>query len=240
MSAQGDLEFRTGKNKAREILSFKETLRIYFSLKEIEIRIKEKIVYRKAYEHVLGSNQGKEWLLHLTVEQAVYAKRSSKDGQIEAAMHDSLTIISHEHHGTTYKNGELKRKLLQGANFRCSQSNVNIRGLKVRIPLTANPQTVWIRAELVPDGNVHAQACVIGGEKDDPAHRLSILVRYRTTREDVQKEIWYTNEAPGNIKKLNTLVDSLEDKDPDWTAKQPRRFLDLDHSRQRFLTSYTS
>ena len=33
----------------------------------------------------------------------------------------AFDLISHERHGGTYKNGELKRKLLQGANFHCAQ-----------------------------------------------------------------------------------------------------------------------
>lgn len=106
--------------------------------------------------------------------------------------------------------------------------------------MEANTQTVCVRVDLVPEGTLHPHERINGGEAGDPAHRLSIQIRYRTVHENAQKRFWYRTSAQGNIKKLNSLVDFLEDKDGDWIATQPRRFLDRDYSRKRFKTSYTS
>jgi hypothetical protein len=40
-------------------------------------------------------------------------------------------------------------------------------------------------------------------------------------------------ERKNNIMKLNSLVDFLEDKEEEWTERQPRRFLDRNSGRGR-------
>ncbi len=243
------LEFRFSKAQAQKILSSGSTPRIYFSPTDIEIRLNEKVVYTKPVERLLGSLQGAEWLSQLILEREALQATLYKDEHTEAEPRGDLGLVSHAHRGATWKNGELKRRLLQGANFHCCQlkshgahieNRVVVRGVQLTIPLKANTQTVWVRADLVPEGTYHPHECINGGEADDPAHRLSIQIRYRTIHENTPEESRFRTSGQGNIKKLNSLVDFLEDKDEDWIAKQPRRFLDRDHSRKRFKTSYTS
>ncbi|KAL6718105.1 hypothetical protein ACLMJK_004191 [Lecanora helva] len=237
------------KAQAQKILSFGSTPRIYFSPTDIEIRLNEKVVYTKPIERLLGSLQGAEWLSQLILEREALQATLYKDEHTEAEPHGDLGLVSHAHRGATWKNGELKRRLLQGANFHCCQlkshgahieNRVVVRGAQLTIPLKANTQTVCVRVDLVPEGTYHPYKCINGGEADDPAHRLSIQIRYRTIHENTPEESWFRTSGQGNIKKFNSLVDFLEDKDEDWIAKQPRRFLDRDHSRKRFKTSYTS
>ncbi|KAL8718407.1 MAG: hypothetical protein Q9225_004450 [Loekoesia sp. 1 TL-2023] len=247
-SAEFPLEFRTSNTQAQKIYSFGSTLRIYFSPTDIEIRVNKEVVYTKPIERLLGSLQGAEWLSQLILEKQASPGAPYGDEYAEAKYHSGLGLVSHERHGSTYKNGELKRKLLQSANFHCAQlksrgahteNRVVFRGVQLTVPLKANTQTVSIQVDLVPEGTVHPHECIDGGEAGDPAHRLSIQVRYRTMHENAQEEFWYRTSAQGNIKKLNSLVDFLENKDRDWTAQQSRRFLDRNCSRKRFKTSYT-
>ena len=248
-SAEFPLEFRTSKTQAQKICSFGSTPRIYFSPTDIEIRVNKEVVYTKSIERLLGSLQGAQWLSQLILEKQAFRGTPHEDEHAEAEPHSGLDLVSHERHGGTYKNGELKRKLLQGANFHCAQlkscgahteNRVFFRGVQLTVPLEANTQTVCVRVDLVPEGTVHPHECINGGEAGDPAHRLSIQIRYRTVHENAQEKFWYRTSAQGNIKKLNSLVDFLEDKDGDWIATQPRRFLNRDYSRKRFKTSYTS
>ena len=243
------LEFRFSKAQAEKILDSGSTPRIYFLPADIEIRLNEEVVYTKPIERLLGSMQGAEWLSQLIVEREALQAKPYKDEHTEAEPQGDLGVVSHAHHGTTWKNGELKRRLLQGDNFHCTQmknhgtyvgNTVAVRGLKMYIPMKANPQTVWIRADLVPEGTYHPHECINGGEADDPAHRLSIQIKYRTIHENTPEGFWFRTSGQARIKQLNSLVDFLEDKDEDWIAQQPRRFLDRDHSRGRLKISYTS
>lgn len=112
--------------------------------------------------------------------------------------------------------------------------------MQLTVPLEANTQTVCVWVDRVPEGTVHPHECINGGDAGDPAHRLSIEIRYRTVLENAQEKFWYRTSAQGNIKKLSSLADFLEDNDGDWIATQLRRFLDRDYSRKRFKTLYTS
>lgn len=221
-SAEFPLEFRTSNTQTRKICSFGSTPRIYFSPTDIEIRVNKEVIYTKPIERLLGSLEGAEWLSQLILEKQAFRGAPHEDEYAEAEPHSSLDLISHEHHGTIYKNGELKRKLLQGANFHCTQlksrgahteNRVVFRGMQLTVPLKVNTQTVSVRVNLVPEGTVHPHECINGGEAGNPAHHLSIQVRYRTMHENAQEEFWYRTSVQGNIKKLNSLVDFLEDKD---------------------------
>ena len=94
---------------------------IYFSPTDIEIRVNKEVVYTKPIERLLGSLQGAEWLSQLILKKQAFRGTLYKDEHTEAEPHGDLDLISYAHHGTTYKNGELRRKLLQGANFHCAQ-----------------------------------------------------------------------------------------------------------------------
>ncbi len=103
-----------------------------------------------------------------------------------------------------------------------------------------NPQTVFVQASLVPEGTVHPHECINGGEASNPAHHLGIKVKYKIKDGNIEREFWSRSSGDYNIKKLNLIVDFLENKDKDWTENQPRRFLDKNYARKRFKTSYTS
>jgi hypothetical protein len=65
------------------------------------------------------------------------------------------------------------------------------------------------------------------------------MVKYNTLHGG-SKVLWSVTSGDYNIKKLNSLVDFLEDKDDDWMESQSRRFLDKNYSRGRYRVSYTS
>jgi hypothetical protein len=47
--------------------------------------------------------------------------------------------------------------------------------------MEADVETVSILASIVPEGTTHEYECIRkGGEVDDPAHRLGIMVKYNT------------------------------------------------------------
>ena len=149
--AELPLEFRSSKAQAQKILSSGSTPKIYFSSTDIEIRLNEKIVYTKPTERLLGSLQGAEWLSQLILEREALQATLYKDEHTEAEPHGDLGLVSHAHRGATWKNGELKRRLLQGANFHCCQlkshgahieNRMVVRGVQLTIPLKANTQTV--------------------------------------------------------------------------------------------------
>lgn len=163
-SAEFPLEFRTSKTQTQKICSFGSTRRIYFSPTDIEIRVNKEVVYTKPIERLLGSIEGAEWLSQLILEKQAFRGTPHEDEHAEAEPHSGLGLISYERHGGTYKNGELKRKLLQGANFHCAQlksrgahteNRVFFRGVQLTVPLKANTQTVCVRVDLVPEGTVH-------------------------------------------------------------------------------------
>ena len=158
------LEFRFSKAQAQKILSSGSTPRIYFSPTDIEIRLNEKVVYTKPIERLLGSLQGAEWLSQLILERGALQATLYKDEHTEAEPHGDLGLASHAHRDATCKNGELKRRLLQGANFHCCQlkshgahieNRVVVRGVQLTIPLKASTQTFWVRVDLVPEGTYH-------------------------------------------------------------------------------------
>ncbi|MCJ1388950.1 hypothetical protein MMC18_001801 [Xylographa bjoerkii] len=120
-STEFPLEFRTSKARAQKICSFGSTPRIYFSPTDIEIRVNKEVVHTKSIERLLGSLEGAQWLSRLILEEQAFQGTPHEDEYAEAEPHSSLDLISHERHGGTYKNGERKRKLLQGASFHCAQ-----------------------------------------------------------------------------------------------------------------------
>jgi hypothetical protein len=188
------------------------------------------------------------------VYQLIYEKQAlhgtPQEGKyIEAELQSGFRLMPYKIQGSTWRNGELKRKLRQGANFHCTELKicgvivgyrVYFRGVQISVPLEANIQTVFVHASLVPEGTVHPHECIKDGEASDPAHRLGIKVKYKIRDGNTGKEFWSRTSGDCNIKKLNSLVDFLEDKDEDWTENQPRRFLDRNHARKRFKKSYTS
>ncbi len=199
------------------------------------------VVYTKSIEGRLGSLEGAQWLSQLIFEKQAFRGTPHEDEHAEAEPHSGLDLITHERHSDTYKNGELKRKLLQGADFHCAQlksrgahtkNMVFFRGVQLTVPLGSEYSNSLCSGRTCSRGTVHPHECFNGGEAGDPAHRLSIQIRYRTVHGNAQEKFWYRTSAQGKIKKVNSLVDFLEDKDGDWVATQQRRFLDRDYSPQ--------
>ncbi|MCJ1290634.1 hypothetical protein MMC34_002175 [Xylographa carneopallida] len=122
-SAEFPFKSRTSKTQAQEIYSFGSTPRIYFLPTGVEIRANKKVVYTKSVEHLLGSFEGSQWLSRLILEEQAFRGTPYEGEQAEAETHIGLDLISHERHGGTYRNGERKRKLLEGLNLDCAQLN---------------------------------------------------------------------------------------------------------------------
>lgn len=106
------------------------------------------------------------------------------------------------------------------------------RGVQLTVPLKANTQTDCVQVDLVKRGQFTHMNVSNGGEVGYPAHRLRIRIKYRAMDENTQKEFRSRTSAEGNIEKFNLLVSVLGDKDEDWTARQPRRFLGKNHRRK--------
>jgi hypothetical protein len=65
-------------------------------------------------------------------------------------------------------------------------------------------------------------------------------LRFNSKVDNKEKELWAVLGGECNTKKLNSLVDFLEDKDEGWTERQPRRFLDRNKFLGRMKISYTA
>ena len=113
---------------------------------------------QKPIERLLGTLERAKWLSQLTLEKQAFRGTPHEDALAEAEPHSAHNLISHERHGGTYINGELKRKLLQGATLHCAQlkspgahieNRVFFRGVQLIVPLRANTQTIHVRVDLV-------------------------------------------------------------------------------------------
>ena len=111
----------------------------------------KEIVYPKSIGRLLGSLEGAQWLSRVNLKEQAVRGTSHEDEYAEVEPHSGLDLISHEHHGDIDKNRDLKRELLQGANFYCAQlasrgartkNRVFSRGLQLAGSLEANAQTV--------------------------------------------------------------------------------------------------
>lgn len=251
-NATHPLRFRTGRAQAKEILAAGGVPKIHFTPTSIEIRVEDKVIYEKPIERLLASLEGGAWLCQLLHEKECLQRSKIDDKQKDEAPQSDLLLISRKpqlNQGCAWKNGELKRKLLQGAKFHCKgltkkgqvvEKRVYFRGVQITVPMEADVETVSIQASIVPEGTTHEHECIRkGGEVDDPAHRLGIMVKCNTLHGE-SKVLWSATSGDCNIKKLNSLVDFLEDKDDDWMESQSRRFLDKNYSRGRYRVSYTS
>ena len=125
-----------------------------------------------------------------------------------------------------------RKALLQGSKFRCTQSNVkgtintkvDLNTTQFTLPGSIDPETLFVQAFLVNDGQ-HPNTCVSEhGIKGDPALRLAIHVKYADKVTKKKHETWVHLRGKKATMKANYLVDYLEEKDEARTRKQPRRF----------------
>lgn len=248
-SQQRSLRFRMSNKEAKRILEFKKAPTIHFTLEEIRLHVDNDVVYRKPIERLLGSKEGPEWLIQITREfENLFQEFPERGGAEGATKGNELTVIPHSTSlGTPWKNGELQRKLRQGASFPCNpltngtnMGRVCFRGVQLLVPETADFATVQIQCDLVAAGLQHSNPCATKIRDKDPATRLGIKLKFASTLGREMKELWATLGGEANTKKLNSLVDFLDGKDEQWTEQQPRRFLDKNKGRGRTKPSYTS
>ena len=243
------LRFRLSNKVAKRILGLAKNPTVHFSPQEVNLRIDDHIVYRKPIERLLASMEGAEWLIQIVHElEALQGKPAPADDSERKAPGDELLVPAHDNRlGTNWKNGELRRKLRLGSIFPCSRmknktkmGRVCFRGVQLLVPEEADFDTVFIQCDLAPNGSRHSNACATSLRADDPANRLGIKLRFDSKVDNEEKEMWTVLGGECNTKKLNSLVDFLEDKDEGWIERQPRRFLDRNKFLGRMKISYTS
>lgn len=247
--------FRMGCKAAQDLMKLGKPPSIHFSPNEIHLKIDDCVVYRKPIERLLASSQGPYWLAQIRHEME--AMRDMRDMQ---ACHEDEAQSPAEFQqfivqkgaastsaGSRWRNGELQRKLWQGGIMPCklmkngtAQGRLCVRGVQFLVPGDADFNTVSLKCVLAPEGTEHENKCALNLEKDDPAHRLGVILRYTSKKDQQSREIWSKLGGPCNTKKLNSLVDFLEGRDDDWTAQQPRRFLDRCKTKGRMKPAYTS
>jgi hypothetical protein len=243
------LRFRLSNKVAKRILGLAKDPTVHFSPQEVNLRIDDHIVYRKPIERLLASVEGAEWLIQIAHElEALQGKPAPADDSERKSPGDELAVPTHDSRlGTSWKNGELQRRLRLGSIFPCAQmkngtkmGRVCFRGVQLLVPEEADFDTVFIQCDLAPNGSRHSNAYATSLREDDPANRLGINLRFIFKVDNEEKELWEVLGGECNMKKLNSLVDFLEDKDEGWTERQPRRFLDRNKFRGRMKISYTA
>lgn len=243
------LGFRMNTRTAKNILELGSNPSIKFSNEEISLWIGDKSVYNKPIERLLASPEGPQWLIQVMNELEYLHEAqlaATEKARLSSVCQRSLVPRPNSNSGTYWKHGELQRKLDQGSYFQCrpltngtKMGRVCIRGVQILVPEEANFETVFIQCELAPLGSQHKNKCGTDLEHEDPANRLGIRVRFNSKVDSEEREIWAALGGTCNAKKLNSLVDFIEGMDDDWTAQQPRRFLDRNKGKGRMSTTYT-
>lgn len=241
------LTFRLSGHEAKRILGLQKTPRIYFTSKHIELRVEGETVYQKNVHRLLASPTGPEWFTQIMTETCT----NEEAGEQRATTQHLVAGIERVSHssslGANWKRGELLEKLQEGGFFHCSGTEiqgkgygrVSFRGIQIWVPEEADREAVWIRCYLMPNGTQHASPCCNCGPHEDPCRRLGILLQFAVASDGTQKQQWKTWKGEKNAKKLNSLVDFLENREDGWTETQPRRFLDRNRGRGRDKAMYT-
>jgi hypothetical protein len=221
-SHQRPLRFWISVEEAKRILELKKTLTIHFAHEDISLHIDNDVVYRKAIERLLASLEGPEWLVQITREFEDLPQMFPWRGDAEEkALGRELIVLPHKTClGTPWKNGELQRKLRQGAIFPCNplkngtnMGRVCFRGVQLLVPETADFTTVIIQCDLVAAGLHHSNPCITDLCDEDPATRLRIKLKFKSSLDSKMKELWANLGGECNTKKRNSLVDFLDGKD---------------------------
>ena len=150
-------------------------------------------------------------------------------------------------HGARKWTGNLRTRLLGNRFFHCKKpesqpgGRIFFRDVAITVPEAAGFDCdVRVRCDLKLAGEVHPNVCAVDTVPEDPARRLGIEVTYMDVLDGSEKSSWCFLEGEQNAKKLNSLVDFLEQKPDGYTAQQPRRHLppSVKYGRPKF--TYTS
>ena len=113
--------------------------------------------------------------------------------------------------------------------------------MAITIPEAAGSDyDIRVRYDLKRADKVHPHVYAVDTVPKDPARRLGIEVTYENIRDGSEKSSWCFLGGKQNAKKLNSLVDFLEQKPDGYTEQQPRRFLPRGVKYRRSKVSYTS
>jgi hypothetical protein len=150
-------------------------------------------------------------------------------------------------HGARKWTGNLRTRLLGNRFFHCKKpesqpgGRVFFREVTITVPEAAGFDCdVRVRCDLKRAGEVHPNVCAVDTVPEDPARRLGIEVTYRDIRDGSEKSSWCFLGGEQNAKKLNSLVDFLEQKPDGYTVQQPRRCLPKSVKYGRSKVTYTS
>lgn len=233
------LEMVLTNQMAKRIVALKDTPIVHFSSSELQLHVKGSVVYRNPIERLLASVNGNAWFPQVCYELEVLSSTSDQRETRVQEVNDAVVIPQYctSSRNSPWNVGQLRTKLLKGAEFNCKKSRITIRDVEIRVPPHVNVDTVFLRAELIAKGMVHPNVCGWSAQGEDPACRLGIKMRHKLGQDDETNEIWVTLQGEQNVKKLNSLVDFLEDRDEAWTEKQPRRYLKDRGGKRAYYTS---
>lgn len=182
--SDGPLKFRLGYNDTRKLREVEKPLTIHSLSQKLEIRNGPDTLYEKPYERLMSSKNAFPWLSQLLHEQRMLLEREPQSVDETAKPRRKLRIEEKGH----FVNGELKRKLFEGAYFPCNTQRktdgtvfgqrATFRGLSINVPLSAEPSKVSIQANLVENGKIHSHGCAADAKPGNPAQRLGIQIEY--------------------------------------------------------------
>ena len=108
--------------------------------------------------------------------------------------------------------------------------------LYVYLPKDVNFNSLWIWCDLREKGTKYPECCAVKPQESDPVTRLGIFVKYSIIAVCESKEFWYKFLTKKHAKKVNTLVDYLNDDNSEYTSNQPRRFIKSSKSKSGIYT----
>jgi hypothetical protein len=134
--------------------------------------------------------------------------------------------------------------LLNGTRISCASvgatgkhGRVSLRhSLYVYLPKDVDFNSLWIWCDLREKGTKHPECCAVKPQESDPVTRLGIFVKYSVIAVRESKEFWYKFLTEKHTKKVNTLVDYLDDDNSEYTSNQPRRFIESSKSKSGIYT----
>ena len=153
----------------------------------------------------------------------------------------------HWSYGARKWTGNLRARLLGNSFFHCQKAEsqpggrIEFRNVVITVPEAAGVDCdVRVRCDLKRAGEVHHRVCAVDTVSEDPARRLGIEVTYRDVRDGFEESSWCFLGGGHSAKKINSLVDFLEQKPDGYTMQQPRRHLHQSVKYERPKISYTS
>ncbi|KAL4897678.1 hypothetical protein BDV59DRAFT_48268 [Aspergillus ambiguus] len=115
--------------------------------------------------------------------------------------------------GARWKDGELRRKLIQGSVFPCTEisnaakvGRVYFRGVQLYISREADFNTVFVQCDLVTRGTWHPNMCPTASEDGDPPNRLGIRISFQVEGSNEERAYWLTLKGAKNTKILAIIA----------------------------------